>query len=235
MAHFDYEEYYEHYWEEEHIKRAMDYYDLRYRHIRDFVTPARGLKVLDVGGGNGQFLEWLGVKNAAVLDISASGLKDAKRRGFKPIKADVQKKYPLPENSFDIVVCFETIEHVDRPVDMLKNIRRCLKPGGLLLLGVPNLPADGVHHKKRWYLSDAVSALEQAGLEAVEIRYTPGFLEKETLEEIVKLKSVKKFFIHTVAYGLHLLPFGVKLRLANSMPDRFAMIFVIKAKRAARR
>ncbi|MBI4170697.1 MAG: class I SAM-dependent methyltransferase [Candidatus Aenigmarchaeota archaeon] len=231
MENFDYEKYYEHYWEEEHIQRGMDYYDLRYNHIKEFIKPVEGLKVLDVGGGNGQFLEWLDVKKATVLDISKSGLKEAHRRGFKTVQADVQGKYPVPENSFDTIICFETIEHIEKPVNMLRQIRKCLKPGGTLVLGVPNLPADGIHHKKRWCLSDALQALHDAGLQVKEIKYTPGFIEKETLEDMVKLKSMKKFFIHTVAYGLHLLPFGLKLRLANRVPNRFAMIFIIKAKK----
>src|SRR3989338_4565517 len=229
MTHFDYEKYYEHYWEEEHIQRGMEYYDLRYNHIKGFIMPGNKVRVLDVGGGNGQFLEWLGVDNGTVLDISKSGLKEARQRGFKTVQADVQEKYPVPENSFDAVICFETIEHIEKPVGMLRQIKRCLKPGGVLVLGVPNLPADGVHHKKRWYLGDALEALQGAGLKVSEIRYTPGFLEKETFNEIVKLKSIKKFFIHTAAYGLHLLPFGLKLRFASRMPDRFAMIFIIKA------
>ncbi len=231
MGRFDYEKYYEHYWEEEHIQRGMEYYDVRYSHIKDFIRPPSGKKVLDVGGGNGQFLEWLGVKKATVLDISKSGLKEARERGYRTVQADVQSRYPIPENSFDVVICFETIEHIDNPVAMLKHIKRCVKPGGYLILGVPNLPADGVHHKKRWYLGDALGAIKAAGLNVSEIRYTPGFLEKETAGQIVKLKSTKKILIHTAAYGLHLLPFGLKLRLANVMPDRFAMIFVIKAQK----
>ncbi len=229
MAHFDYEKYYEHYWEEEHIQRGMEYYDLRYNHIKSFIRPGDKMKVLDVGGGNGQFLEWLGVNNGTVLDISKSGLKEARQRGYRTVQADAQKKYPVPENSFDAVICFETIEHIEKPVDMLRQIKRCLRPGGVLVLGIPNLPADGVHHKKRWYLGDALESLRSAGFAVSEIRYTPGFIEKETFSQMIKLKSIKKFFIHTAAYGLHLLPFGLKLQFASRMPDRFAMIFIIKA------
>lgn len=231
MDRFDYEKYYEHYWEEEHIQRGMDYYDLRYNHIKKFIKPDSKLKVLDVGGGNGQFMEWLHIKNGTVLDISASGLVEARRRGFKTVKADVQKKYPIGQDSFDAAICFETIEHIEKPVEMIKEVKRCLKPGGILVLGVPNLPADGVHHKKRWYIKDATNAINAAGLKIIDIKYTPGFIEKETFGDIIKLKSVKKFFIHTAAYGLYLLPFGVKLKLAHQMPDRFAMLFIIKAQK----
>lgn len=227
MKKFNYEKYYEGYWNEEHIQRGMDYYSLRYGHIKSFIRP-KG-QILDVGGGNGQFLEWLGVKKATVLDISKSGLREARKRGFRTIQADVQKKYPLAANSFDSVICFETIEHVDNPVKMLKEIKRCLKPGGTLILGVPNLPADGVHHKKRWYLEDALDVLKKAGIKVEEIAYTPGFIEKETFGQMMRLKSVKKFAVHTAAYCLYLMPFSLKHSAAKKFPNRFAMLFIIKA------
>lgn len=229
MGSFDYKTYYEDYWDQDEIQRGMDYYELRYNHIKHRITPNPKAAVLDVGGGNGQFLEFLGIRNATVLDISSSGLQQAKKRGYRIVKADVQKPYPIADNTFDMVLCFETIEHIDEPVAMLTNIKKCLKDGGTLVLGVPNLPADGVHHKKRWYLRDTIGALRSAGFSVSEILYTPAFIEKETFDGIRRLKSIKKGVIHMAAYGLSLLPFSAKHSLAKAVPDRFAMLFIVKA------
>lgn len=48
------------------------------------------------------------------------------------------ERLDLPSNSFDVVCSFQTIEHVADPVLMLREIRRVLKPGGMLFLQCPN-------------------------------------------------------------------------------------------------
>ena len=47
---------------------------------------------------------------------------------------------PLTDASVDIVVCFETLEHVSEQARMLSEIRRVLRPGGLLLVSTPDRP-----------------------------------------------------------------------------------------------
>lgn len=51
---------------------------------------------------------------------------------------DVQK-IPLPDNSFDTVLCAEVLEHVPEPLQALKEIRRVLKPNGYLVMSTPLL------------------------------------------------------------------------------------------------
>lgn len=43
-----------------------------------------------------------------------------------------------PDVKFDVITSFETLEHVDDPIDYLKSLKKHLKPGGLLLLSTPN-------------------------------------------------------------------------------------------------
>jgi len=50
---------------------------------------------------------------------------------------DVTKKFPIPSNSFDLVISSSLIEHVKYPRKMLKETHRILKPNGWLLLGFP--------------------------------------------------------------------------------------------------
>lgn len=47
------------------------------------------------------------------------------------------KRFPLEDASADHVLCTETLEHVESPAAFLDEVRRCLKPGGTLLLTVP--------------------------------------------------------------------------------------------------
>jgi SAM-dependent methyltransferase len=50
------------------------------------------------------------------------------------------QRFPYPDNTFDVISCFETLEHLkSSPVPMLKEIKRIIKPEGVLILTTPNL------------------------------------------------------------------------------------------------
>lgn len=53
------------------------------------------------------------------------------------IKADITEFIPRTENTYDCVLCMEVLEHCVDPVGALYEIRRVLKPGGLLLASAP--------------------------------------------------------------------------------------------------
>jgi SAM-dependent methyltransferase len=46
---------------------------------------------------------------------------------------------PLPENSVDVVICNQVYEHVPRPEQLIRNIHRVLRPGGVCYFAGPNL------------------------------------------------------------------------------------------------
>ena len=105
-----------------------------------------GLSVLDVacGEGYGSALLSRSAREVTGVDISAEAVAHARtqyaERGNVRFEAASAAELPFADASFDAVVSFETIEHIDAPLQerMLAELRRVLKPGGFLVISSPN-------------------------------------------------------------------------------------------------
>ena len=117
----------------------------RYAFARSF---AHGRRVLDAACGEGYGTALLAAvaQSAVGVDIDAEAVLRAREtcrgRGNVRFAEGSVAALPLPDASVDLVVSFETIEHlaaVDQP-RMIAEFARVLAPGGLLLLSSPNRP-----------------------------------------------------------------------------------------------
>lgn len=110
----------------------------RYRFAASLVEDRR---VLDVACGEGYgtaMLAGAGATSAIGVDLDDASVEHAKARyGLDFQSADVTR-LPFEDESFDLVVSFETIEHVKDPEAMLAELRRVLTPSGLLVISTPN-------------------------------------------------------------------------------------------------
>lgn len=104
--------------------------------------------LLDIGCYLGTFSEFILDKAPALNVIGVDYYSDNIRMAklFWPNRQEFfmqQSVYKLefPPESFDIVTFKEVIEHIDRPIEAIREINRVLKPGGLLLIGTPNANA----------------------------------------------------------------------------------------------
>ncbi len=101
------------------------------------------LYVLDAGCGEGHLLVHLVKKNPHNnyygADVTEVALTKARERcaSARYLLTDLAK-IDLADNFFDIIVCTETIEHIDDYRSVLKEFKRLLKPGGILILTFPN-------------------------------------------------------------------------------------------------
>jgi SAM-dependent methyltransferase len=224
-------EYYKDYWvgaEEERSKRA--YYQRLYHNIRSRIVVPEGSKVLDVAGGDGQLLEYLGLQKADILDISQSGLKLAAAKGFTTVFGDVENEFPIAGQSYDAAFLFEVLEHLHFPHKTLFQTHRVLKPGGILYVGQPNMKADGVHHVRRYYLKPLLKDLRDAGFSIEWVDYVPAYSMRDSiLSDIRKNPSWVRKIIQCVNLVLSFLPWRARYQMAKWIPDRFALIFVVKA------
>ncbi|MFA5008173.1 MAG: class I SAM-dependent methyltransferase [Candidatus Omnitrophota bacterium] len=206
------------------------YYQKLYDKVKHRIVVPDNAKLLDVGGGNGHFLFYLGTKNADIIDISDSGVEVAGSVGFGTINADIEKPFPIESESYDVAFCFEVLEHLKSPQTTLSETNRVLKPGGILYVGQPNMPADGVHHVRRYYLKDITSELKSANFSIEWIDFVPAFTMRDAiLDDISKTKSLFRKFKQSIALLLSFFPRRIRYLMAKLVPNRFALLFIVKA------
>jgi len=98
-------------------------------------------KVLDVGGGFGAQLEYYMDRRgmeATLLDFDPAVTENAMIKDRATIMSGDLLDADLPENHFDLVTLYETLEHVYQPKATLEAALRVLKPGGRLVVEVPD-------------------------------------------------------------------------------------------------
>ena len=155
---------------------------LRYQDLRRF-DP--GLDIVEVGCGTGEFLMAAQKAGHRVvgLDLSDEAVTYVKRRHPDiDVRCATLDSDDLHPESFDVVAAFHVVEHVPDPVDLLRQMTRLLRPGGLLYVRVPNLNAwyrrvlgrnwwsFGVEHAAHFTDMSLGLALGEAGLDVVVVR-----------------------------------------------------------------
>lgn len=97
-------------------------------------------RVLDIGCGYGFFLQEMKSRGWQVegVEVSAAGRDYTRGQGDIHAHAEPLEKLGLPKSSFDVVTLFYVIEHVLDPLSVLREVKRILTPGGLILLRWPH-------------------------------------------------------------------------------------------------
>jgi ubiquinone/menaquinone biosynthesis C-methylase UbiE len=117
---------------------------------RTFIEKAgQKIVVLDVGVGFGEVLAFLKDLRCyrVACDISGRALEIAKKRVDDVIECDAEK-LPIRDDSVDLLLCVEVLEHLINPRDLLNEIRRILHPRGGFILTTPNADSKYYKHDK---------------------------------------------------------------------------------------
>jgi SAM-dependent methyltransferase len=137
-----------------------------------------GLRVLDAGCGGGGNLASLGRHGTVVgLEPSAEAAGQARARGLGDIVEGTLERVPFDDDSFDLCVALDVIEHLDDDVEGLRELRRVARPTGRLLVTVPAYQAlwshhdDVNNHRRRYVRRTLLSATAAAGWRPVRMTY----------------------------------------------------------------
>jgi len=122
---------------------------------------ARGLVVLDAacGEGYGSAILARSAREVVGIDIAAEAVAHARTRYTAANLRYVEGSctaLPFPDASFDLVVSFETIEHLAQQQEMLAEFRRVLRPAGALVISSPNQPvfSDGGKNANHFHVRE---------------------------------------------------------------------------------
>jgi SAM-dependent methyltransferase len=121
----------------------------RYKFAASFV---RGKRVLDIACGEGYgtaALAACGAAGVVGVDVSPEACAHARRKYGIDARVGQGECIPLPDASLDLVVSFETVEHLTDPAAFVRECRRVLHDDGTLIISTPNrlvYSAEGHHN-----------------------------------------------------------------------------------------
>jgi SAM-dependent methyltransferase len=174
-------------------------------------VPA-GSRVLDVGAGTCPYRSFFAHCDYKSQDFKKyTGVKKTGGTDYGQIDyvSDINC-IPVPDASFDVVLCTEVLEHVPEPVKALEEMARILRPGGRLFLTAPL--GSGLHQlpyhyyggmSKQWYCH----FLPRFGLRPIEIMPNGGFfklLAQECARVTWTMRQHRDFHGENVSFIRHL-------------------------------
>jgi len=97
--------------------------------------------------------------------------------GIKYI-GDIQDMHMIEDSTYDSIVCFEVLEHVQNPFKAVSEVKRVIKKDGIFILSVPHLSRlhDMPHDYFRYTEYGLKTLLDQNGFEVIEIKPRGGIL-----------------------------------------------------------
>lgn len=111
--------------------------------VKELLNLSKIRTWLDVGTGYGFLLKWLrdsAKVDAVGVEISSQEAEHARRDLQLTVYSDLDSH--APEATFDVVSCFEVIEHVPEPKPFLEKLASFVSPGGYLVVMTDNFESD---------------------------------------------------------------------------------------------
>jgi SAM-dependent methyltransferase len=138
----------------------------------------QGARVLDGGCGSGRNMADLARYGTVTgVELAPASIEKARRRDVGEVVAGSILEMPFADDSFDLAVTLDVIEHLQDDLGALRELRRTVAPGGALLVTVPAYQwlwsgHDEInHHHRRYTRLSLRRVAERAGWEEVRTTY----------------------------------------------------------------
>jgi len=121
-------------------KRVSEHYEILLKYLFKSQNSTKPIKLLEIGAGNMEVKELL-PKNIIYHSMDFGNENNPtlnKKNKYTYLFNLDNPRIPIKDNSYDIIVCFETLEHVMYPKRVLKEIKRIAKKNALLFFSLPN-------------------------------------------------------------------------------------------------
>ncbi len=130
--------------EDEHFRRVIRYFQAwRVHTVRERLGDRlASAEILDVGDTDGMILKQLG-KTRLGFNISDTAIRNIRANGVEAAQGDCHD-LPFDDASFDVTLCFETLEHVESPYRVLSELARVTRPDGRVFISIPWVPTTNI-------------------------------------------------------------------------------------------
>ena len=164
------------------------WYKTRRKIIRNLIKkhrPSFGdeIKILDVGCGTGLLLkEMESLGTCRGIDVSQKAANFCGNRGIANVQVADAVGIPYPDNTFDVAVALDVVEHVENDEKAISEIYRVLKPQGIAIITVPAFMflwgvTDVVsHHRRRYTLPELRKKVKKENFSIIRASYFNTFL-----------------------------------------------------------
>ena len=149
----------------------MNFQENRIKRIKDLINS--DTEILEIGSSTGHFLESIKgqVSKVVGIELDPNHVKFAKEFCDLEIYEQPLEEIKFGNQKFDVIFMFQVFEHIQNPIEFLKNCKKILKPNGTIYVEVPNvddilLSVYGIQSfKKRYFRAPHVYYYSKTTLE----------------------------------------------------------------------
>ncbi|MFI5155351.1 MAG: class I SAM-dependent methyltransferase, partial [Chitinophagales bacterium] len=179
----------------------------KWKLIRSVCSMKKGA-LLDLGAGTGAFASFMSEKGWSVTGIEPDD--SARKNALELHGIDLlpsKALYTLNENSFDAITLWHVLEHVHGLHDYLRILKNLLRPGGRIIVAVPNYTSgDARHYQQYWAAYDVPRHL---------YHFSPGAMNRLLQSAQLELKQINPMWYD--AFYISLLSEQYKCGRSNAL------------------